>query len=150
MVMPSADVHKQQLPMKSVFVLLYNRDGKLYLQRRANGKALAPGMWDISAATHVSAGEALGAAAERVLQKELNLSGIKLRYRNSQQERIETSTLWISLYAGNIGTKSISPNPNEVQDALFVDKEELDSLAKHFPDMLTPVLLWAIHANIIF
>lgn len=136
--------------MKSVFVLIYNKQGKFFLQRRADNKALAPGMWDISAATHVGADEALEAAAERVLLKELNLTAAKLHYQKSQQVRIDDATLWSSIYSANIGTKTLTPNPDEVQDGLYVDAEELQSLYEHFPDMLTPVLVWAIEANIIF
>lgn len=148
--MPSASVHEQRLALKSVFVLIYNKQGKFLLQRRADNKALAPGMWDISAATHVGATEALEAAAERVLLKELNLSSVSLHYQKSQQEQIDDSTLWISLYSANIGSRSLTPNPEEVQDSLYVDAEELYSFYEHFPDMLTPVLTWAIEANIIF
>ncbi len=150
LVMPSATAHAQRLAMKSVFVLIYNKQGKFFLQRRANNKALAPGMWDISAATHVGTDEALEAAAERVLRKELNISSVSLHYQKSQQERIDDSTLWISLYSANIGTTPLSPNPDEVQDGLYVDAEELQSLYEHFPSMLTSVLVWAIRANIIF
>lgn len=150
LVMPSATAHEQRLAIKSVFVLIYNKQGKFFLQRRSDNKALSPGMWDISAATHVGADEALEAAAERVLRKELNIPTVSLHYQKSQQERIDDSTLWISLYSANIGTKMLSPNPDEVQDGLYVDAEELQSLYEHFPSMLTPVLLWAIRANIIF
>lgn len=148
--MPSATAHSQRLAMKSVFVLIYNKQGKVFLQRRSNTKALAPGKWDISAATHVGVNEALEAAAERVLQKELNLSAVALHYQKSQEEQIEDATLWISLYSSDIGNRPLSPNPDEVQDGLFVDAEELQSLYNHFPDTLTPVLEWAVRCNIIF
>lgn len=148
--MPSATAHQQGLSMKSVFVLIYNKQGKFFLQRRADNKALAPGMWDISAATHVGADEALEAAAERVLLKELNLASTTLHYQRSQQVSIDDATLWCSIYTATIGTNTLKPNPEEVQDGLYVDAEELQSLYEHFPDMLTPVLVWAIKAKHIF
>ncbi len=107
-------------------------------------------MWDISAATHVAANEALEASAERVLLKELNLTSISLHYKNSQQVRIDDATLWSSIYSANIGARTITPNPEEVQDGLYVDAEELQSLYEHFPDLLTSILKWAIRENIIF
>lgn len=133
-----------------MFVLVYNKEGKVLLQRRAKDKVLAPGKWDISAATYVGAGEALESAAVRVLQKELNLTSIRLSYLQSQQEKISDATLWISLYTANVGNTPLSPNPLDVQDILFVDKEELLSLYEHFPEMLTPILIWAIKAEIVF
>ncbi|SHI66170.1 isopentenyl-diphosphate delta-isomerase [Halodesulfovibrio aestuarii] len=150
MVVPSATAHAQRLAMKSVFVFIYNKQGKFFLQRRADNKTLAPGMWDISAATHVAANEALEASAERVLLKELNLTSISLHYKNSQQVRIDDATLWSSIYSANIGARTITPNPEEVQDGLYVDAEELQSLYEHFPDLLTSILKWAIRENIIF
>lgn len=107
-------------------------------------------MWDISAATHVGADEALESAAERVLLKELNLSSISLHYQKSQQVRIDNAILWSSIYSANIGTRSFTPNPEEVQDGLYVDIEELQSLNEHFPDRLTSILKWAIRDDIIF
>jgi len=136
--------------MKSVFVLIYNKQGKIFLQRRADNKVLAPGMWDISAATHVGADEALEAAAERVILKELNITSAALQYQRSQQVSIDEATLWCSIYTASIGTKTLKPNPEEVQDGLFADAEEIQSLYEHFPDMLTPVLIWAIETNSIF
>ncbi|MCG8533072.1 MAG: NUDIX domain-containing protein [Desulfovibrionales bacterium] len=149
-VMPSAVVHEQKLSSKSVFVFIYSKSGKVYLQRRSEQKSLAPGHWDISAATHVIAGEALEGAAVRVLQKELNLEPIPLIHVGSKQAVFPDGPLWISLYAGQLGNTTFSPNPKEVQDGMFVDEDELLSLYTHFRSDLTPVLMWAIQHKVIF
>lgn len=149
-VMPSSVVHEQKLPSKSVFVFIYSKSGKVYLQRRAEGKSLSPGKWDISAATHVIAGEAMEGAAVRVLEKELNLDTLSVTYSSSQQEDFPDGPLWISIYTAQLGNTTFTPNPEEVQDGMFVDEEELMSLYTHFHSKLTSVLKWAIQNNVIF
>jgi len=54
-------------------VWLLNPDGELLLQKRALSKENDPGLWDVSVAGHVSAGETALASAVREVEEEIGL-----------------------------------------------------------------------------
>ena len=66
-------VHARGLRHRAVHVLVFNRVGELFLQKRALSKDVAPGAWDSSASGHVSAGEDYDACAVRELAEEIGL-----------------------------------------------------------------------------
>ncbi len=70
-----AEVHRQRLRHRAVHVLVLRTDGAVFVQRRAEHKECAPGLWDTSAAGHVGHGESYAAAAPRELAEELGLHG---------------------------------------------------------------------------
>jgi isopentenyldiphosphate isomerase len=70
---PKAEVHREGDWHRSVHVWLFTPDRRVLLQRRSVRKENNPGLWDVSAAGHVSAGEEWSAAAIREVQEELGL-----------------------------------------------------------------------------
>jgi 16S rRNA (adenine1518-N6/adenine1519-N6)-dimethyltransferase len=68
-----AKVHGDNLCHRAVHILVFDRAGRLYLQKRSRWKDRHPGLWDSSAAGHVLAGEDYDAAAQRELQEELGI-----------------------------------------------------------------------------
>ena len=59
-------------------ILVLNRSGQIFLQRRSKDKIIAPDCWDLSAGGHVDKGETYEEAARRELKEELGVSGTKL------------------------------------------------------------------------
>lgn len=68
------DVHRDGDWHRCAHVWIVASDGRLLLQRRAEVKENWPGLWDISVAGHVSAGESATDAAIRETQEELGLA----------------------------------------------------------------------------
>lgn len=58
----------------SVHVWFYTSDGQLLIQKRASDKNTFPGLWDISVAGHVSAGESYEVAAYRECLEEIGVT----------------------------------------------------------------------------
>lgn len=88
---PRSVVHRDGLFHRAVHVwLLSPRAGELLLQRRAAVKDSWPGWWDISAAGHLSAGQASADAAARELAEELGLRlpRERLRFLHTHEERL--------------------------------------------------------------
>jgi isopentenyldiphosphate isomerase len=76
-----AELHRDPSRIhRVVHVLVFNRRGKLLLQKRSQKKDVAPGKWDTSVGGHVSPGEDLLAAARREMEEELGISGCNLGY----------------------------------------------------------------------
>jgi isopentenyl-diphosphate delta-isomerase len=67
------EVHAKGLLHRAVHVLVFNRAGEVFLQKRSMAKDMAPGLWDSSCSGHLDAGEDYDAAAWRELGEELGL-----------------------------------------------------------------------------
>lgn len=68
---PRREVHRLGLRHRAVHVLVFNRQGQLFLQKRSLRKDCFPGTWDSSASGHLDRGEAYDACAIRELREEL-------------------------------------------------------------------------------
>lgn len=66
-------VHVNNLRHRAVHILVVNKAGEIFLQKRSSLKDRHPGCWDSSTAGHVDAGETYDAAAARELREELGL-----------------------------------------------------------------------------
>lgn len=71
--LPRGVIHAQGLRHRAVHILVFNRQGELFLQKRSMLKDLNKGLWDSSAAGHVDAGEDYASAAPRELGEELGI-----------------------------------------------------------------------------
>lgn len=150
MVMSAADVHKQPLRHRVVLTLLYDADGRIYLQRRALTKTLYPGLWDLSSTGHVLAGESREHAALRELNEELRVFPGKVTQIVHIPASQKTDYASISLFSARLGGETPCPNQAEVSEGMFVDNEELDAMMNNFRELLTPAVIWAMEHNIIF
>lgn len=75
--MPRREVHRLKRRHRAVHLLVVNRTGQVFLQKRSMQKDLFPGYWDSSAAGHVGAGEDYDGTAVRELEEELGCQPAK-------------------------------------------------------------------------
>lgn len=68
------EVHRLGLWHRTVHIWIVTENNEILLQRRAESKETHPGMWDISCAGHISAGESPENAALKELNEELGLT----------------------------------------------------------------------------
>src|SRR4051812_18325754 len=68
-----SEVHRLGLQHRAVHVLIFNRRGQIFLQKRSLKKDRQPGVWDSSASGHVDRGEDYDACALREVHEELGL-----------------------------------------------------------------------------
>lgn len=76
-----SEVHRLGLKHRAVHVLVFNRTGKIFLQKRSMKKDTWPGAWDSSASGHVDSGEAYDTCAVREAREELGLHLTKVPQR---------------------------------------------------------------------
>src|ERR1700691_1584479 len=67
------EVHARGLRHRAVHVLVFNRRGELFLQKRSMKKDTHPGAWDSSSSVHLDPGEEYDACAVRDLREEIGL-----------------------------------------------------------------------------
>jgi|DewCreStandDraft_4_1066084.scaffolds.fasta_scaffold01724_20 isopentenyldiphosphate isomerase len=68
---PRSEVHRRGLKHRAVHVLVFNRRGEVFLQKRSPTKDCFPGVWDSSASGHLAPGESYDAGAVREVAEEL-------------------------------------------------------------------------------
>lgn len=67
------EVHATGLWHRAVHVLVFDAQGRVFLQKRSMLKDLSPGLWDSSCSGHLDAGEDYDAAAARELGEEIGV-----------------------------------------------------------------------------
>lgn len=149
-VAPLGEVHRQRLFHRSVLVLVYNSEGKVYLQKRHRGKQLYPRRLDISATGHVQAGESREDAAMRELHEELGLRVDGLKLWKSLPASAETAYEFVTLFSAGKVDQEPRPCPEELEGGMFVDANELAYLVEQYRDMLTPGLVHFWETGVIF
>jgi isopentenyl-diphosphate delta-isomerase type 1 len=73
-VCPRSIVHRNGYYHATVHIWVINKSGSILLQKRSGTKDTHPGLWDISCAGHLSAGDTPLDAAVRELNEELGIS----------------------------------------------------------------------------
>src|SRR5882762_3903686 len=70
---PRSEVHSLGLMHRATHVLVFNKRGQIFLQKRSMKKDRQPGLWDSSVSGHVDAGEDYDTCAVRELREEIGL-----------------------------------------------------------------------------
>ena len=69
-----SEAHKNGWFHATVHIWLFTSDEKILLQKRAMTKKVFPGLWDISVAGHIGAGETVLSSARREVLEEIGLA----------------------------------------------------------------------------
>ncbi len=77
---------------QAVHVLVFDDEGRLFLQKRSRKKDIQPGRWDTSVGGHMQPGENPEQAALREMQEELGIAPAKLDflYQYTWRSSVET------------------------------------------------------------
>jgi isopentenyl-diphosphate delta-isomerase type 1 len=70
---PRKEVHRLGLMHRAIHVLVFNKGGQVFLQKRSMIKDRQPGLWDSSASGHVDSGEDYDSCVMRELREEIGL-----------------------------------------------------------------------------
>lgn len=128
------EAHAKGLWHQAVHVWMYNSKGEILLQKRSIKKDSWPGMWDISAAGHVSSGETPEKAAVREIREEI---GVKANSADLKQILFRKSSTrpkegyynnefdYVYLYRLDETPKDLQKG--EVEYVVFIPLEKLES-----------------------
>jgi isopentenyldiphosphate isomerase len=129
-----------------VHLHLFDRSGRLYLQKRAADKDRYPGCWDTSVGGHVAAGESPNEAIRREAREELaidldgpaeadGLRRLKRLEPYIYRDEIETEYVvpYRLVYSG-----ALRPNPEEVEEGAFFEVDEIRRRLGKQRDRFTP------------
>ncbi|MFF2655785.1 isopentenyl-diphosphate Delta-isomerase [Kitasatospora sp. NPDC058032] len=131
--------HQQPGRLHRAFsVFLFDRQGRMLLQRRALGKYHSPGVWSNTCCGHPYPDELPFVAAARRTAEELGVAPALLceagtvRYDLPDEASGLIEREWNHLFVGLV-TGPVRPAPEEVDDYAFVTAEELRALEAERP-----------------
>jgi len=109
---------------RAVHVLVFNREGYLFLQKRSATKDIQPNKWDTSVGGHPGPGEEIDKAAKREAREELGitLNNLLPAYNYIWQTDIETE--WIHAFAV-VHEGPFQLDSDELSDGRFWAVEEI-------------------------
>jgi isopentenyl-diphosphate delta-isomerase len=152
---PKLDVHRDGRLHRAVSVVLFDADGRVMLQRRADAKYHSAGLWSNSCCGHPRPGESVEDAAGRRLSDELGVAGCEVRkvaelayhadLGNGLVEN-ELDHILVGQWAG-----TVTPNPLEVSEIRWVDPRMVLANVAEVPAAYTawvgPVIARALEAR---
>lgn len=121
-------------------VFLFDRRGRVLLQKRAQGKYHSPGLWTNACCSHPRPGEGLVEAAQRRVREELGVLVVPepqfhFRYRAAFDNGLIENELDHVLFA-QLSIPCV-PDPVEVADLRWVDPAELSRELDTAPERFT-------------
>src|SRR6476661_6964611 len=134
-----SEVHGNNLRHRAVHILIFNRVGELYLQRRSRWKDRHPLKWDSSAAGHVVAGEGYDQTARRELKEELGLDvPLERIVKLPASSRTDNEFIWS--YRGIVSGDPV-PNKCEIERGVFFAPAVIDGWTSARPYDFAPAFL---------
>lgn len=144
-VLTRCEVHKRGVWHRSIAVAIINDKNEILIQQRSDNKDKNAGMWDISVAGHISAGQDALSAATREINEEVavnlgyNIDIKDFRYMYSFRKEQKYSGDFIErqfydffiLRQKKLSRKNIKFQESEVQAVKFVTVSELQEMRKN-------------------
>ncbi len=140
--MEKIEAHKNGAKLHRAFsIFIFNKDGKMLLQKRAKTKHLFANLWTNACCSHPIKGEALEKAAHRKLKQEFGFDcplneKFSFIYRADGEHGLseyEYDHVFIGFYDGKP-----NPNPQEIDEWKYVRVDELKKDVKNRPENYTP------------
>jgi isopentenyldiphosphate isomerase len=77
---PRREMRAKNLPHRSTYILVFNAQGELYVQKRTMSKDVFPGYYDLATGGVVLAGESYEQGAVRELEEEMGIRNVPLTW----------------------------------------------------------------------
>lgn len=138
--MDKMEAHRQGLLHRAFSIFIFNGDGEMLLQRRAERKYHSGGLWTNACCSHPAPGEETHAAAQRRLNEEMGFNAPLIKafdftYRagfdNGLTEH-EFDHVYLGVYNG-----MVQPNPEEVAEYSYITMEDLRQEMSDRPETFT-------------
>jgi isopentenyldiphosphate isomerase/intracellular septation protein A len=126
---------KSMLLHPVIHLHIFNKAGKLYLQKRSMAKDTQPGKWDTSVGGHVSPGETIPQALIRETREEVGLVDFNPRFLGSYIWESSRERELVNSFS-TVTEKSLEIDRNEIDEGRFWSLKEIrNSLGK---EIFTP------------
>ena len=143
--------HKDGALHRAFSVFIFDRRGRLLLQKRARGKYHSAGLWSNTACGHPRPGEATQEAARRRLREEMSLDcdlreAFEFLYR-AELDGALVEHEYDHVFVGTHEGEPPAPDPSEVEDWRWVSMNELRRGLREEPHRYSPWLKLAVEGD---
>ncbi|MBL8098210.1 MAG: NUDIX domain-containing protein [Anaerolineales bacterium] len=140
-------VHEIGLWHRGAHVFLFDKDGKMLIQKRNASRASNPLRLDCSVSEHVLAGESYAEAAIRGLKEELGIENVELKQLVKFRMNYGINDNEISvIYEGKIDSQQIDFDKNEVEEVFYMSMDEIKEKSQNeknlFCDWFVQMMNW--------
>jgi isopentenyldiphosphate isomerase len=126
------ETRERRLRHRSVYVLLFNTAGQLFVHRRTTTKDIYPGYHDIAFGGVVGAGEDFETAARRELGEEAGVTDARLRrvlgFRFDDEANHVNGVVYTATYDGPLRLQA-----SEVEGGQWMDLDQVVDLSQREP-----------------
>lgn len=121
-----SDVHRSGLQHRGVHLLLFDRNGRMLIQKRSADKRQYASLWDCSVSEHVQAGESYPDAAVRGAKEEMrvDVSGLRPLFKFRMEYGPNDNEISV-VYEGEVEPASVQFDAEEVSEVAYVHPAEL-------------------------
>jgi len=138
---PRNEVHRLGLMHRATHVLVFNKHGQVFLQKRSMKKDRQPGLWDSSTSGHVDSGEDYDACAVRELREEIGLRVSEVPRRLFKlPASVETDQEHVWVYRCE-AEGPFQLHPDEIERGDWFEPAEVTRWMKERPDDFASALL---------
>lgn len=140
--LPRDEVHARDLRHRAVHIMIFNKAGEVFLQKRSIWKDRNPAQWDSATAGHVDSGESYEQAARRELMEEIGIEVDALIPVCKLGCGPETGWEFLQIYrATHDGPFRFAPL--EVEGGVFLSVAQVRDWLQRRPGDFTPIFRMA-------
>ena len=129
---PRREMRAKRLPHRSTYILVFNSQGELYVQKRTTTKDVFPGYYDPATGGVVLAGESYEEGARRELAEELGIHDVPLTPLFTFYFTDERTWVWGGVFACVYDGEMVLQE-EEIESGAFMRVEDVLRLAQTRP-----------------
>lgn len=129
---PRSIMRRERLIHRASYILVFNENDEIFLQKRTRSKDIYPGYWDVAAGGVVLADERYEESAARELAEELGVTGTPLDFLFDQYYEDAGNRVWGRVFACRHGGPFILQEA-EVEHGMFLPVDEVLRLCEREP-----------------
>ncbi len=142
---PRREMRAQRLPHRSTYILVFNAQGALYVQKRTMTKDVFPGYYDPAAGGVVLAGESYEESAQRELYEEMGIRDVPLTPLFTFYFADERTRVWGKVFAC-VYDGELVLQPEEVESGEFLPVAEI--LQRAQTELYTPDGMYVLRRHL--
>jgi isopentenyl-diphosphate delta-isomerase type 1 len=140
-------IHKYGKLHRAIHVMIYNKDGEYFLQKRSATKDVSPLCWGSSVSGHVDSGEDYETAMRREIGEEVGIKAPeKIDFLFKTNARDETGKEFVRVYDFQYDGK-FKLNENEICDGCWKSISQINEWIRNSPESFTRSFryIWSIY-----
>jgi len=116
---PRREMRAKRLPHRSTYILVFNSQGQLYVQKRTLTQDLFPGYYDPAAGGVVLAGESYEEGARRELEEEMGIRDVPLSWLFDFFYSDDLTRVWGGVFSCAYDGRIVL-QPEEIESGAFL------------------------------